>query len=222
MYLRLGADGEAEEEDPGGGDAGLNRVRYRYRLLLHVFRLEHDLRISPTGFDEDATELGRTLDLANVPKREKAEALAAFAAHKDEAQPATSRAANAAETSCVPDQTISPVEGERDASVARQRNRCRCGLLTQTGRKERIMRYVFALLSVVSAWGIMPASAQECEPEVSLASLKDTYTVGSAPHRAEPDRNTAIVKEGEFESPEMITAIESNREDRERTVVIDR
>ena len=47
MYLRLGADGEAEEEDPGGGDAGLNRVRYRYRLLLHVFGLEHDLRISP-------------------------------------------------------------------------------------------------------------------------------------------------------------------------------
>ena len=84
MYLRLGADGEAEEEDPGGGDAGLNRVRYRYRLLLHVFGLEHDLRISPTGFDEDATQLGRTLDLANVPKREKAEVLAAFAAHKDE------------------------------------------------------------------------------------------------------------------------------------------
>jgi hypothetical protein len=26
---------------PGGGDAGLNRVRYRYRLLLHVFALEH-------------------------------------------------------------------------------------------------------------------------------------------------------------------------------------
>jgi hypothetical protein len=29
----------AEEEDPRGGDAGLNRVRYRYRLLLHIFVL---------------------------------------------------------------------------------------------------------------------------------------------------------------------------------------
>ena len=84
------------------------------------------------------------------------------------------------------------------------------------------MRYVLALLSVVSAWGIMPASSQECEPEISLASLDDTYTVGSAQHRVEPDRNTAVVKEGEFESPETIAAIESNREDRERTVVIDR
>ena len=84
------------------------------------------------------------------------------------------------------------------------------------------MRYVLALLSVVSAWSIMPASAQECEPEISLASLNDTPTVGSAQHRAEPDRNTAVIKEGEFESPEMIAAIESNREDRERIVVIDR
>ena len=77
------------------------------------------------------------------------------------------------------------------------------------------MRYVLALLSVVVAWGV-------CEPEFSLTSLHDTYTVGSAQHRAEPSRNTAIIKEGEFESPETIAAIESNREDRERTVVIDR
>ena len=31
------------------------------------------------------------------------------------------------------------------------------------------MRYVLALLSVVSVWGIMPASSEECEPEISLA-----------------------------------------------------
>ena len=84
------------------------------------------------------------------------------------------------------------------------------------------MRYVLALLAVVSTWGIIPASSQECEPEISLASLDDTYTVGSPQHRVEPDRNTAVVKEGEFESPETIAAIERNREDRERTVVIDR
>jgi hemoglobin len=42
------------------------------------------LKISPAEFDEVAAELGRTLDFAKVPKREKAEVLAAFAAHKDE------------------------------------------------------------------------------------------------------------------------------------------
>ena len=43
-----------------------------------------DLRISPAEFDEVAAELGRTLDFVKVPKAEKAEVLAAFAAHKDE------------------------------------------------------------------------------------------------------------------------------------------
>ena len=42
------------------------------------------LRISPAEFDEVAAELGRTLDFVKVPKREKAEVLAAFAAHKNE------------------------------------------------------------------------------------------------------------------------------------------
>jgi hemoglobin len=42
------------------------------------------LRISPAEFDEVAAEAGRTLDFVKVPKREKAEVLAAFAAHKDE------------------------------------------------------------------------------------------------------------------------------------------
>lgn len=43
------------------------------------------LRISPAEFDEVAAELGRTLDVFKVPKSEKTEVLAAFAAHKDEA-----------------------------------------------------------------------------------------------------------------------------------------
>jgi len=37
-----------------------------------------DLRITPAEFDEVAAELGRTLDFAKVPKREKDEVLAAF------------------------------------------------------------------------------------------------------------------------------------------------
>jgi hemoglobin len=40
--------------------------------------------ISPEEFDEVAAELGRTLDFVGVPKAEKEEVLAAFAAHKGE------------------------------------------------------------------------------------------------------------------------------------------
>ena len=61
-----------------------------------------DLRISPAEFDEVAAELGRTLDFAKVPKREKAEVLAAFAAHKDEVTPVTSRPPSAAEAAVLP------------------------------------------------------------------------------------------------------------------------
>jgi len=43
-----------------------------------------ELKISPEEFDEVAAELGRTLDFVKVPRREKEEVLAAFAAHKNE------------------------------------------------------------------------------------------------------------------------------------------
>jgi hemoglobin len=51
---------------------------------LGLEEAHRDLKISPAEFDEVAAELGRTLDFAKVPKREKAEVLAAFAAHKGE------------------------------------------------------------------------------------------------------------------------------------------
>jgi hemoglobin len=51
---------------------------------LGLEEAHRDLRISPAEFDEVAAELGRTLDFFKVPKREKTEVLAAFAAHKDE------------------------------------------------------------------------------------------------------------------------------------------
>ena len=51
---------------------------------LGLEEAHRDLRITPAEFDEVAAELGRSLDFARVPKREKAEVLAAFAAHKDE------------------------------------------------------------------------------------------------------------------------------------------
>ncbi len=43
-----------------------------------------ELKISPAEFDEVATELARTLDLFEVPEREKGEVLGAFAAHTGE------------------------------------------------------------------------------------------------------------------------------------------
>jgi hemoglobin len=51
---------------------------------LGLEEAHRNLRISPAEFDEVAAELGRTLDFFKVPKREKTEVLAAFAAHKDE------------------------------------------------------------------------------------------------------------------------------------------
>ena len=51
---------------------------------LGLEEAHRDLRISPEEFDEVAAELGRTLDFAKVPLREKGEVLAAFAGHKNE------------------------------------------------------------------------------------------------------------------------------------------
>ena len=51
---------------------------------LGLEEAHRNLRISPAEFNAVAAELGRTLDRFKVPKREKDEVLAAFAAHKDE------------------------------------------------------------------------------------------------------------------------------------------
>lgn len=51
---------------------------------LGLENAHRDLKISPAEFDEVAAELGRSLDFAKVPAREKGEVLAAFAAHKNE------------------------------------------------------------------------------------------------------------------------------------------
>jgi len=51
---------------------------------LGLENAHRDLKISPAEFDEVAAELGRTLDFAKVPAKEKGEVLAAFAAHKNE------------------------------------------------------------------------------------------------------------------------------------------
>ena len=52
--------------------------------VLGLEEAHRPLKISPAEFDEVAAELGRTLDFVKVPRREKEEVLAAFAAHKGE------------------------------------------------------------------------------------------------------------------------------------------
>jgi hemoglobin len=54
------------------------------KTALGLEEAHRSLRISPAQFDEVAAELGRSLNFAKVPKREKGEVLAAFAAHKNE------------------------------------------------------------------------------------------------------------------------------------------
>ena len=54
------------------------------KTRLGLENAHRDLNISPEEFDEVAAELGRSLDFAKVPTREKGEVLAAFAAHKNE------------------------------------------------------------------------------------------------------------------------------------------
>lgn len=106
---------------------------------------------------------------------------------------------------------------------AKPRNRRRFLLLTWRWKLERIMRYVLGLVIALGAFGSIPASSEEFEMGVSLASLDSAATVGSARRdRSDDERNIAMIKEGESESPEIVAVIERNREDRERTVVIDR
>jgi hypothetical protein len=86
---------------------------------------------------------------------------------------------------------------------------------------ERIMRFVLGLIVAVTVLGAIQANSEEIA--VSLASVDNRVTVGSSRNDCpDGDWNTAVIKEGESESPEMTAVIENNREDRERTVVIDR
>ncbi|WFU18725.1 hypothetical protein [Bradyrhizobium sp. CB3481] len=86
------------------------------------------------------------------------------------------------------------------------------------------MRYVLIALLAASALAVLPVRSEETKPTTSLAVLERNTTTGSSRVAIYRDsaRNVAKVKEDEFETPEMIATIEKNREDRERTVVMDR
>ena len=85
------------------------------------------------------------------------------------------------------------------------------------------MRFVLSLIVAVTVLGAIQASSEEIALGVSLTSVDNRVTVGSSRNDcSDGDWNTAAIKEEESESPEMTAVIENNREDRERTVVIDR
>jgi hypothetical protein len=85
------------------------------------------------------------------------------------------------------------------------------------------MKVILGLMIAAAALGAIPAAAGDVEPGQNLALLQVPVTVGLASgDRADSDRSAALIKEGESESPETLALIEKNREDRERTVVMDR
>jgi hemoglobin len=63
--------------------------------VLGLEEAHRELKISPEEFDEVAAELARTLDFVKVPRQEKEEVLAAFAAHKGEVTEGYAAAARA-------------------------------------------------------------------------------------------------------------------------------
>jgi hypothetical protein len=91
------------------------------------------------------------------------------------------------------------------------------------------MSYVLSLVVAATVLGATRAGSEEVGLGATVGWVDNGVTVGTSLNRCyDMDWNTAVVKdtavvkEGEFESPEMIAIIERNREDRERHVVMDR
>jgi hypothetical protein len=84
------------------------------------------------------------------------------------------------------------------------------------------MSYVLSLVAAATLLGSTQASSEEVDPGVSVRWVDNGVTVGTSLNNHHDTDSTAVIKEGESETPEMIAIIERNREDRERKVVIDR
>jgi hypothetical protein len=83
------------------------------------------------------------------------------------------------------------------------------------------MRYVLSFVVAATVLGATQASSVGLG--VSVRWVENGVTVGTSQNSCyDTDWNTAAIKEGEWEPPEMIAIIERNREDRERKVVMDR
>jgi hypothetical protein len=85
------------------------------------------------------------------------------------------------------------------------------------------MSYVLSLVVAATVLGATQAVSEEVGLGISVRWVDNGLTVGTSLNRCyETDWNTAAIKEGDSEPPEMIAIIERNREDRERHVVMDR
>jgi hypothetical protein len=85
------------------------------------------------------------------------------------------------------------------------------------------MSYVLSLVVAATVLGATQASSEEVGLGVSVRWVENGVTVETSQNNCyDTDWNTAAIKEGEWELPEMIAIIERNREDRERKVVFDR
>jgi hypothetical protein len=85
------------------------------------------------------------------------------------------------------------------------------------------MRYVLSFVMAATVLGATQASSEEVGLGVSVRRVENGVTVGTSQNSCyDTDWNTAAIKEGEREPPEMIAIIERNREDRERKVIMDR
>jgi hypothetical protein len=84
---------------------------------------------------------------------------------------------------------------------------------------ERTMKQLFGLVMLAGALGLVPAGAGEGEFE--LAALQTPLGAG-AMLPAPDDADRTLIKEDECASPETIALIERNREEVERSVVMDR
>ena len=82
------------------------------------------------------------------------------------------------------------------------------------------MSYFLGLVVAATVLGATQASSEEVDLGVRCAD--NSVTVGTSLNNRHDADSTAVIKEGESESPEMIAIIERNREDREHKVVIDR
>ena len=85
------------------------------------------------------------------------------------------------------------------------------------------MSYVLGVVVAATVLGTTPTGSEEVGClGMSVGWVDDGITVGTSLNNRHDTDNTAVIKEGESEPPEMVAIIERNREDRERLVVIDR
>ena len=81
------------------------------------------------------------------------------------------------------------------------------------------MKHLLRLMVLGCALGLIPAGAEEAAFE--LASLQTPLGAG-AMLTGRDDADRTLIKEDECATPETVALVERNREDVERTVVMDR